>query len=143
MTTRTINTLTLTAAAVAAITNVATCDAHAERATLAALPILQAAFKGKHRDDVEQTIKVNYAAVIGLTLKVQGTGRVVFTAEQDTAKRACNRFIARILGDKADSVEMEVPADVLALAQKLIKLCATYDCSQAKLIATAIAAAKA
>ena len=41
---------------------------------------------------------------------------------------------------KADS--LIVPDDVQALANRLIALCATYECAQATLIATAIANAK-
>ena len=38
---------------------------------------------------------------------------------------------------------LTVPADVQALADRLIAICATYDCPQATLVATAIANAKA
>lgn len=57
------------------------------------------------------------------------------------------KWLARAEGKgktrNATATSLVVPDDVQALADRLIALCATYDCSQASLIDTAIANAKA
>jgi len=134
---------TLSASAVSAIASVAVSASHHEKATLAALPVLQAEFKGVDRAIVRDTVVVNFAGAVGIKLKVQGSGRVVFPADAETAKRACNRFIERIIGEgkektKADSIE--VPAHIAKLAAQLAKACNDYE--QARKIAnTAVAQA--
>ena len=131
---------TLSVSAVAAIQAVAVCESRTEQATLAAIPVLRAEFKGVSRDVVRDTIIVNFAGAVGVKLKVQGSGRVVFPAGTETAKRACNRFIERIIGDgKAKTAEeIEVPAHIAKLAAQLAAACNEYEQSR-KLASTAVA----
>ena len=139
------NQITINATAANAIHAVATAAMHEERATLAALPVLRKAFEGCARDDVRDTIMVEYAHAIKVELKVQGSGRLVWPAGSDTAKRACNRFIARILADETDSARkapLLVPEEIMALARALVEGCNEYE-EASRLIATAIAQAKA
>ena len=139
------NVKTINTASINAISAVATADANSERATLAALPVLRAQFKGWTEDDVRATVQVNYASVVGVELKVQGSGRLVWPADAGTAKRACNRLIGRIIesNDRSAKPEaLEVPAHVLALARKLVAACGEYE-EAARLLATAVAKAKA
>ena len=133
---------TLSVSAVAAIQAVAVSASHHEKATLAALPVLQAEFRGVDRDVIRDTVIVNFAAAVGITLKVQGSGRVVFPAGTETAKRACNRFIERIMGDSKakPSKGIEVPAHIAKLAAQLAAACNEYEQSR-KLASTAVAEA--
>jgi hypothetical protein len=134
---------TLSTSAVAAIQAVAVSASHHEKATLKALPVLQAEFKGVDRDIIRETVIVNFAAAVGIKLNVAKTGRVTFPANAETAKRACNRFIERIMGDskpKAKPDSIEVPAHIAKLAAQLAKACNDYE--QARKIAnTAVAQA--
>ena len=132
---------TLSTSAVAAIQAVAVSASHHEKATLAALPVLQAEFHGVDRAIIRDTVIVNFAAAVGIKLKVQGSGRVVFPADADTAKRACNRFIERIMGDskpKAKPDSIEVPAHIAKLAAQLVAACNEYEQSR-KIATTAVA----
>ncbi len=134
---------TLSASAVSAIQAVAVSASHHEKATLAALPVLQDEFRGVDRDVIRETVVVNFAAAVGITLKVQGSGRVVFPAGTETAKRACNRFIERIMGDvkpKTKPASIEVPAHIAKLAAQLVAACNEYEQSR-KLASTAVAEA--
>ena len=137
----------LSVSAIAAIQAVATSEASAERATLAALPVLRAEFKGVERDVIRATVIVNFAGAWGITLKVQGTGRVVFPkddARSETAKKACNRFLERLLDDGNGSPrateEIAVPPHIAKLAKQLAQACAEYEQSR-KLASTAVAQA--
>jgi hypothetical protein len=137
----------LSSASIAAIQAVATADATAERATLAALPVLRAEFAGVDRDVIRATVIVNFAGAWGITLKVQGTGRVVFPkddARSETAKKACNRFLERLLADGEGSArtaeEIAVPPHIAKLAKQLAQACAEYEGAR-KLASTAVAQA--
>jgi hypothetical protein len=134
---------TLSASAVSAIQAVAASASHHEKATLAALPVLQAEFRGVDRDVIRDTVIVNFAAAVGITLNVAKSGRITFPADADTAKRACNRFIQRIMGDtkpKAKPAGIEVPAHIAKLAAQLVAACNEYEESR-KLASTAVAQA--
>lgn len=133
---------TMSASAVASIAAVAVASSQCERVTLAALPVLRDEFRGVSRDVVRDTIVVNFAAAVGITLKVQGSGRLVWPAEAGTAKKACNRFIERVMGVETnkDRVEQEVPAHIMALAKKLADACNEYNDSR-KIATTAVARA--
>jgi hypothetical protein len=133
---------TLSASAVSAIQAVAVSASHHEKATLAALPVLQAEFRGVDRDVIRDTVIVNFAASVGIKLTPQGSGRVVWPADAGTAKRACNRFIKRIMGDvKPKATEgIEVPAHIAKLAAQLAKACSEYEESR-KIANTAVAQA--
>jgi hypothetical protein len=133
---------TLSSSAVAAIASVAGASSQCERATLAALPVLRAEFAGVSRDIVRDTIVVNFAAAVGITLNVAKSGRITFPASADSAKRACNRFIERVMGVETDKVkpEQEVPAHIMALAKKLADACNEYNDSR-KIATTAVARA--
>jgi hypothetical protein len=134
---------TLSTSAVSAIQTVAVSASHHEKATLAALPVLQAEFRGVDRDVIRDTVIVNFAAAVGITLNVAKSGRITFPADADTAKRACNRFIQRIMGDtkpKAKPDSIEVPAHIAKLAAQLVAACNEYEESR-KLASTAVAQA--
>jgi hypothetical protein len=132
---------TLSTSAVSAIQAVAVSASHHERATLAALPVLQAEFHGVDRDVIRDTVVVNFAAAVGITLNVANSGRITFPAEADSAKRACNRFIQRIMGDsksKTDADSIKVPAHIAKLAAQLAAACNEYEQSR-KIATTAVA----
>ena len=133
---------TLSSSAVAAIASVAGASSQCERVTLAALPVLRDEFRGVDRAIVRDTIVVNFAAAVGITLNVAKSGRITFPASADSAKRACNRFIERVMGVETnkDRVEQEVPAHILALAKKLADACNEYNDSR-KIATTAVARA--
>lgn len=118
----------ITTASIAHITAIASAAGMEERAIVQALPALQAQFRGWDREDIKATIMVNYAAVVGVELKVQGSGRIVWPAEAGTAKKACNRLITRIMGDAVtEKQEVEVPEELLIAARKLAKLAQQYE----------------
>ena len=129
-------------ASINSITAIARAASAEERATLDALPVLRAQFRGWDREDIKATVQVNWAAVVGVELKVQGSGRIVWPADAGTAKKACNRLIARIMGDSESQREsIEVPPHIAALAAKLVKACGEYEAA-GRLLATAVAQAK-
>ena len=133
---------TLSTSAVSAIQTVAVSASHHEKATLAALPVLQAEFRGVDRDVIRDTVVVNFAAAVGIKLNVANSGRITFPAEADSAKRACNRFIQRIMGDVKPKATngIEVPAHIAKLAAQLAAACSEYEESR-KLASTAVAEA--
>ena len=67
---------------------------------------------------------VEYAHAIKVELKVQGSGRIVWPTGSDTAKKACNRLIRRIIetdSEKTKADDIVVPAEILAMAKKMAK----------------------
>ena len=140
----------LNAAAVSAINAVASAQIGEERATLAAIPVLRTAFKGCTPEDIRNTLVVNFAAVYGIEVKVQGSGRCVLPKDDprsNTASKALNRFMARLIDDtegqgkaKAESAAVEVPAHIAKLAAQLAKACNEYEQAK-KLASTALSAA--
>ena len=135
----------LSSAAVAAIQSVAASDAGAERATLAALPVLRAEFAGVDRDIVRNTLVNNYAGAVGIKTLVQKSGRIVLDtkdARYDAVSRALRRFITRVVGDESprEAESIAVPAHIAKLAKQLAEACAEYEQSR-KLASTAVAEA--
>ncbi len=106
---------------------------------------LQAEFKGATKDEVRGILLPIVAKYQGIETKVQSSGRVVMQGDKqavNTATVKLNRLVTAIIG-KEDGLkdELEVPAEILAAAAKLWKLCAEYE-QAGKLCATAIAKAK-
>ena len=106
---------------------------------------LQGEFKGATKDEVRATLLPIVAQYQGIETKTQSSGRVVMTGEKqavNTATVKLNRLVTAIIG-KEDGLkdELEVPAEILAAAAKLWKLCSEYE-QAGKLCATAIAKAK-
>lgn len=113
------------------IGNVARAGMANEVATLHALPVLQRECAGMTRDDVKAAVMPHFAYVCGITLTVKKTGAIVWPSDDartDAAKRACNRFIERIVGKTTkETQDVEVPAELLAAARKLAKLAQQYE----------------
>jgi hypothetical protein len=126
------NVIKLNPASITAITDVAKAGAAEERATLAGLPALRKQFAGCTREQIRDTVALNYGKVVGLKEEhmTKKTGAIVFPKGWETPKRACNRLIERILGessDRAEREEIEVPEELLAAAAKLAKLAQQYE----------------
>ena len=109
---------------------------------------IRAALKGQTSpDDVRATLMGAVSAYYGVPLvdKTRGEGKT-WDKEHgrfETAKKAHQRICADVLGKAADKTpEIEVPAHIAKLAAQLVKACGEYE-GAAKLIATAIAEAKA
>lgn len=133
---------TLNAKANAAIDNAVRHSVELE----ASAAIVREAVQGMDRDAVRDAVIQRFAWKAGIVLTVQGTGRIVWPKDDprtEKAKRACNRFIEMVLGKApTQAVELDVPADILAMAKKLVAACNEYE-EASRLIATAIAKAKA
>ena len=110
---------------------------------------LQKALKGQDvllvKETVNAAAETHYAAKGAKRVdKVRGEGKTwaMNTASQ-TAKKAADRVIADILGKAVEQkAEFEVPAEMQALADKLIKMAATYKEAN-RLVSTALANARA
>ena len=117
---------------------------------------LQAEFQGCDKQTVHTTLLplvVAYYVAKGiktdkpiiLTVKEQGSGRLVMTGDASpvsAATKRLNKLVAVITATVQNKVELEVPADILAAAAKLWALCAQYE-KAGSLCASAIATAKA
>jgi len=108
---------------------------------------LRSALKGQLSPEVRATLLPYVATFYGVALvdKERGEGKTfdVNAKKFEAAKKALQRLTADIVGkSKAQAEELEVPAEMLALARKLVKLGNTYE-QAGKLIAAAIATAKA
>jgi hypothetical protein len=84
---------------------------------------------------------------INLTVKEQGSGRLVMTGDASpvsAATKRLNKLVAVITAtvQNKTETEIEVPADILAAAAKLWALCAQYE-KAGKICASAIATVKA
>lgn len=134
--------LSLNAKALKAIDNAVIASHNLE----ASAAIVREAVQGQDREAVREAVIHRFAAAARITLTVKSTGRLVWPKDDprtDAAKRACNRFIEMVLGKApTQAVELEVPADILAIAKKLVAACNEYE-QAGRLIATAIAKAKA
>jgi hypothetical protein len=119
--------------------------AHAYSDTIAKL---RTQLKGHLSPDEVRTTLMPYVAgyyKVALVAKERGEGvRMDADAPKyEAAKKALQRMTADIVGKSANHKdELAVPADVLAAAAKLVKLCNEYE-GAGRLIATAIAQAKA
>lgn len=119
--------------------------AHAYGKTIDAIRV---ALKGHlSPDEVRAALLQPVAAYygVGLVDKVRGEGKTWDKehAKWETAKKAHQRMVADIVGEAhKNKEEIEVPAHIAKLALMLVAACGEYE-GTAKLIATAIAQAKA
>ena len=108
-------------------------DTYAEQ-----IAILQRECKGADRDAIKAIVCPLAAAKYG-NAKDYADGQWVDS--KCAAKRYANRLIAAIIGTSSGaSEEIEIPAEILAAAAKLAKLCAEYKDAR-KLASTAVAQA--
>lgn len=135
------------AQALTAIDNVVFADAGRARALAEALPILRPLIAGKSQDEVRDAIITRYAATCGFEtiIVAKGThaGRVGWPEGAAAQKKACQRFLSELFADESVAqarVEVEVPAELLAIALRLVKLANEYEDSK-KLAAAAVAEA--
>lgn len=123
--------------------------AHAYGKGVAALrDAAKAQLKGTmSRDTVRDMLLAPVAAYYGVTLqdKARGEGKTMDKDAKgyEAAKKALQRLTSDVMGKTAEaSDQLEVPEAMMVLARKLVAEGAKYE-QAAKLIATAIAAAKA
>lgn len=117
---------------------------------------LQAEFQGCDKQTVHTTLLpmvVAYYVAKGiktdkpilLTVKEQGSGRLVMTGDASpvsAATKRLNKLVAVITATVQNKVEIDVPADILAAAAKLWALCQQYE-KAGSICASALATAKA
>jgi hypothetical protein len=110
---------------------------------------LRKTFKGKERDAITKAIIGDVASYPKyLVPLVDGEGKAKGTKVLDKTHakyEACRKALQRIVNDimgksSAAKEEIEVPAEILAVAAKLAKMCAEYEDSR-KLASTAVAQA--
>lgn len=116
----------------------------------AGIETLQAMFKGKTPTVIRAALLPDVASfpkyavpLVAGSGKAEGT--LVLDAEHpryEACRKALGRLVKDIVGGsgKTESEEIEVPAEILAAAAKLAKLCAQYEGAR-KLASTAIAQA--
>jgi hypothetical protein len=121
------------------------CFSYAEK-----IAALQAAFKGKTAEAVRASILPDVASYPKYSVPlVAGSGKAEGTkvldkehAQYEACRKALGRLVSAIVGKASSGAkeEIEIPAEVLAAAEKLAKLCAKYEESR-KLASTAVAQA--
>jgi hypothetical protein len=121
------------------------CFTYAEK-----IATLQAAFKGKTAEAVRASILPDVASYPKYSVPlVAGSGKAEGTkvldkehAQYEACRKALGRLVSAIVGKTSSGAkeEIEIPAEVLAAAAKLAKLCAQYEESR-KLASTAVAQA--
>ena len=115
------------------------------------IALLQVAFKGKTADQIRDAIRPDVASYKKYAVPfVDGKGKAVGTKvldkdhpQYENCRKAVTNLTKAIVGttdDNTEKVELEVPAEILAAAAKLAKLCNAYDEAR-KLASTAIAQA--
>jgi len=113
-----------------------------------AVALATKAAEGMPRDEVRTAIMPTIGAFYGVAL-VEGAGKAEGTQVFDkdakayeAARKALQRLLKDIMGEESNGnkEEIEVPAEILAAAAKLAKLCAQYEDSR-KLASTAVAQA--
>lgn len=98
--------------------------------------ILQREFKGSDREVIKEIVCPLAAIKYGAEY---ADGK--WADPKCAAKRYANRLIAAIIGKSSGaSEEIEIPAEILAAAAKLAKLCAEYENAR-KLASSAVAQA--
>jgi len=129
-----------------AIVHAALSAAHTYGEKIAAL---QAIYKGKKPEAVRAALLPQVASFPKYAVPViPGEGKAKGTMVLDSEHKnyeACRKALGRLVkdivgGGSAKAEEVEVPAEVLAAAAKLAKLCAQYEGAR-KLASTAIAQA--
>jgi len=112
---------------------------------------LRATFKGKTPEVIRAALLPDVASFPKYAVPlVDGAGKAAGTKVLDKAHanyEACRKALGRLVKDivgggsaKAETEELEIPAEILAAAAKLAKLCAEYEGAR-KLASTAIAQA--
>lgn len=110
---------------------------------------LQALFKGKSPDVIRAALLPDVASFHKYAVPlVPGEGKAEGTMVLDSEHpryEACRKALGRMVkdivgGSSSKSEELEIPADVLAAAAKLAKLCAEYEGAR-KLASTALSQA--
>ena len=114
------------------------------------IALLQAAFKGKTAEQIRDAIRPDVASYKKYAVPfVDGKGKAVGTKvldkdhpQYENCRKAVTNLTKAIVGAESSGAveEIEVPAEILAAAAKLAKLCAQYEESR-KLASTAIAQA--
>ena len=115
------------------------------------IALLQAAFKGKTAEQIRDAIRPDVASYKKYAVPfVDGKGKAVGTKvldkdhpQYENCRKAVTNLTKAIVGvssDAIEKVELEVPAEILAAAAKLAKLCNAYDEAR-KLASTAVAQA--
>jgi hypothetical protein len=118
------------------------CFTYAEK-----IATLQAAFKGKTAEAVRASILPDVASYPKYSVPlVAGSGKAEGTkvldkehAQYEACRKALGRLVSAIVGKASSGAkeEIEIPAEVLAAAEKLAKLCAKYEEAR-KLASTAV-----
>ena len=109
---------------------------------------IRTALKGQLSPDaVRAALLAPVAAFYGVTLVAKERGEGVTwdkdAAKYETAKKAHQRLVKDVMGKvESQSEALDVPAHIAKLAAQLVVACGEYE-GTAKLIATAIANAKA
>lgn len=110
---------------------------------------LRKVFNGKTADEIRTAILPAVASYTKYQVPVvKGEGKAEGTmvldkghAKYEACRKALQRIVSDIMGkSSAAKEEVEVPAEILAAAAKLAKLCAQYEDSR-KLASTAVAQA--
>jgi hypothetical protein len=115
------------------------------------IALLQAHYKGKTAEEIRAAILPDVASYKKYAVPmVDGKGKAVGTKvldkehpQYENCRKAVTNLTKAIVGttdDNTEKVELEVPAEILAAAAKLAKLCNAYDEAR-KLAATAISQA--
>lgn len=129
-----------------AIVHAALSAAHTYGEKIAAL---QAIYKGKKPEAVRAALLPQVASFPKYAVPVipgEGKAKGTMVLDREHANyEACRKALGRLVkdivgGGSAKAEEVEVPAEVLAAAAKLAKLCAQYEGAR-KLASTAIAQA--
>ena len=113
-----------------------------------AIEAIRAALKGQMSPEtVAAALMQPVATYYGVKLVAKTRGEGVTwdkdSAKWETAKKSHQRLCKSVMGETAKQrEELDVPADIAAVAAKLVKMCGEYE-DAARLIATAIAQAKA
>lgn len=108
---------------------------------------LRVALKGQVSHDVRVAVLPAVASFykVALVARERGEGVTmdINATKYEAAKKAVQRLVKDIVGKTADSKpELEVPANILDAARKLVALCAEYE-GAARLVSTALAIARA
>jgi hypothetical protein len=115
----------------------------------AGIESLRATFKGKAPDAIRAALLPDVASFPKYAVPLvpgagKAEGKLVLDSEHknyEACRKALGRLVKDIVGGaSAKAEEVEVPAEVLAAAEKLAKLCAQYEGAR-KLASTAIAQA--
>lgn len=96
---------------------------------------LQGSFKGQTTEAVRAALLPDVASFPKYAVPlVAGAGKAVGTmvldkehANYEACRKALGRLVSAIVGKSTDRTEIEIPAELLAAAEKLAKLAAEYE----------------